>query len=796
MSDELGKGQIIPAAQPVDVFVRPGQRNAAGVSAPPPLPAPAGIVTVGQAGTGSVQGFNAFEQLQAALAPFIQGGGFSSLATTATNLYAGGEYEKGRNEAIRAQVLANQQRERSAADFSALTRETEKVDPIGALMLDRANPYRMAGRQNQVSRLAAQDAPGFILNAYLNNPEAPTWPEGDARLTELRARATQSLLRKWSLDESSPGFHDYVAGEINKTWDEVTTRHKSDRVQWMDSTIPRMTALEMLGTYKNLRDAGVVRWAERGSDGKLVMREAALGSADFGRGVASHMGDILEQMARTSGIGGRAAGYTKEILGQLLELSNTGLNPEEQQSALDAFQILLRNTPGGALGPNGERPTLGSLYPDLFIGAAQKRIEQDFAAQKRAEQQALDAWEDSATIVSMMDPGPEKEAAKQRLFETGQGAGLGAAEMTESYDRLGRSTQQIAERDANSDQADAVLNEMRSLLPSETVRQMPQLRQMFRDSIAHLPAGVQQEKLKEFSQLEGRARQQVDSGIGAALPPNFNAVLGEQVRAVLELAYPKTFAQAIGRGVRDVQGWMTFNDANFAAATARVSSSMRQHMVNRLVEARQKAAGKLDPAQELEVITRAANEFASTKDEGMRRRMLPGGIGGGPGLNGGRVESPGRPQAAGPPPPPGRRWAPGATVGRDGLDALPQEALEQGQFTLERQAVVEEIQRVGNGGQPSSAVKRAARAAGQSLSDFLVEQARRYPGLLNPAAERELRRRANSFEGASRRVESTPQSSWLAGAGWFLDALLGTRPAMAANGGGRDGSVPFIRGGA
>ena len=81
----LPLGQIAPVARPIGAFVQAAQSQPAAPARPAQLDSPTGISTIQIQGRGNVAGFNQFEQLASALAPFNKAlmetaGGWRALA--------------------------------------------------------------------------------------------------------------------------------------------------------------------------------------------------------------------------------------------------------------------------------------------------------------------------------------------------------------------------------------------------------------------------------------------------------------------------------------------------------------------------------------------------------------------------------------------------------------------------------------------------------------------------------------------------------------------------------------------
>jgi hypothetical protein len=260
MARELPLNQIRPVAQPVDAFVRPATPNTAAPAAPQMMPNPSGIRTIEQGNGGNVQGYNQFAQLAEALAPFSRA--LTEVAGTGLKMYAGAEYQKGQNEAMKAQVLANQQMQQSMGEYANENRKLAQVDPIGALMMDRVNPYREAGRVNALSRVAAKEVGSAVLDEYSRTPGVEEWKFGDPRLKQLQARAVSQVAEKYKLDPGTPGFIDYVLPEVGQATDKLIAQHRKDRTKYLQATVAPLAATEILGMYQSARKTGVVEWSE------------------------------------------------------------------------------------------------------------------------------------------------------------------------------------------------------------------------------------------------------------------------------------------------------------------------------------------------------------------------------------------------------------------------------------------------------------------------------------------------------------------------------------------------------
>ena len=255
--EQLPLGQIQPASRPVSSFVQPGLIQ-------PARPAQAQMMQLNSDRIGLVQtaarpnvgGFDQGEQLARALAPFSQN--LTRLMNYGAQLYASNEYRQGQNEALKAYSQANSQLMVSADEYAAENRDLARQDPLAGLLMDRANPFRTAGRQNQLSQLAAQEMP-MIMRREFNARRAdlalldPT----DPQINAVKAGAIAQVTQKFGLDQFTPGFMDYVLPRMNREWDKITQDQIDDHNGYLDETVPRIAAATIYGRVKQAMANGV-----------------------------------------------------------------------------------------------------------------------------------------------------------------------------------------------------------------------------------------------------------------------------------------------------------------------------------------------------------------------------------------------------------------------------------------------------------------------------------------------------------------------------------------------------------
>ncbi len=786
---ELPGGSIVPVAQGVDTFIRPrafqqapGLQRLQVFSSNVPQ-----LNTIRQGSGGNVQGFNQWAQLADALAPFNDA--LTKTAMAGGQMYAQGEYEKGRNDAIRAQILANQQREQGGAAYAAETRRMEGVDPEAARLMDRVNPFRQAGRDNQKARLAANEAKTYILQAYRENPDAKTWAPGDPRLSGVKVQATQQILERFGLDQNSAGFQDYVNPEIAQAWDRVSTEQWEDYQNFQKDTVAPMAAVELMQVHTAARAAGRVDWTEFDpTTGRQIQRSAALGTPEWRVGLRIKLNQTLDRIGTQMGLRGETTEHTRRALMQLVETTGGWAMAEgdpDKLAALNEIIGLAGDLEVGPPGKDGRRTPAGIMYAPDFQKLARQQDQDRFELQARAEAQAMKQFGGLAaeTILQAAPGSPEYQQAVQSLLDRGAAMGIPADKVLETIDSLSTRVTGIAEHGTDPTGVEELFIYLEGVDPSGFDTE--QALSMLKGKIAQMPPEMQADYLKRLGSLAASKGREGQNSKGSVINP----ILNRGIAAALRREYPKTVAEAALRGVKDIQGFMAYGDANLSTAATRLEEGARKHMQARLAEAAQKAGRRLTAAEETAAATAAFNEYLNTKDEGLRDYLFPGGASGGPGIQGGQVTPPQQNVRGGgqaPALPPGRKPNPVPVVSSSNLDNVDPKTLQSGVVVLNKPSALQEVERVLMGQQPSAAVRRAARAAGMPVGQWLLRQADGYPGSLTPGARQELLRRTNQGQAAGQKVSSSarPGNPYGKAAGWLADLMLGTRPAMASQGGG------------
>ena len=786
MARDLPLNQIRPVAQPVDAFVRPATPNVAAPAAPQMMPNPSGIRMIEQGNGGSIQGYNQFAQLAEALAPFSRA--LTEVAGTGMKMYASGEYEKGRNEAMKAQVLANQQMQQSMGEYANENRKLAQVDPIGALMMDRVNPYREAGRVNALSRVAAKEIGSAVLAEYSRTPGVEEWKFDDPRLKQLQARAVASVTEKYKLDPGTPGFIDYVLPEVGQATDKLIAQHREDRTKYLQSTVPRLAVVEALGQYESALKAGMVEWSEFDPvSGRQLQRSAA--SSDpvaFEYGIRMRFAQILDRMSSESGLPGMASQFKQQVIEQLGGMATAAGNTN--------LYRIVAGTEVGPVGKDGRRPLAAEMFGLDLLETRHKYGQMMWQEQQRTQQMGLQSFQSElADITFDMADSPERGAAIQQLIQKYEGS-IPRFELMKAAEEASGVGDKIAARSYSTDPmeqffldaneragsswdvsaADAEYRQLRESLP-------PQERGKYDQQYASIRKG----KEKEKNDVPGYL---VDPLISGA------------IKSRLKEFYPSDTTEAALRGA-NITDMLAFGDANVARSAQLQLSAYRKHVYDRLQKAKATKGGELDAA-EVTSVTQAALAEYGKNDAKSFNQLFPGSPkGNAPGVQG----IPVKPYSGSEPvkPPPGRQAYSAPVYPAGQLDNIPNRAqrLKEREPVLSLPSAQEEATRILNGRAPSAAVSRAAKDAGLTPGNFLLRQLDAYPSFQLPSdARQQLLRSSRGAQGitdSSRTASAGKPRPVEMAAMWFFDALTGARPSMAGTmpplqGGGRNGGGPFM----
>lgn len=259
--ERLFNNQIQPQARPIGAFINPEQFRRANPGQPTLLGGVSQIATLQQAGTSGVKGYNQFDQVTRALAPFSKS--LTSLADKGFEYYAkssieSGYYEEMQNETQRAKLQFQRNQEAGAADAAQTQTQLAKVDPVGASLLREANPWKAIGRRRALAQMASGQISAALNGDIANNAgELAGIKPGSPALMERKQTLTQEVLGRYGLTGDEPEAAYYVVPQMNKSWDQYTKKQSelyNDEIY--QSTI-ELTNASVLSTIQTISSDGV-----------------------------------------------------------------------------------------------------------------------------------------------------------------------------------------------------------------------------------------------------------------------------------------------------------------------------------------------------------------------------------------------------------------------------------------------------------------------------------------------------------------------------------------------------------
>jgi hypothetical protein len=784
---DLGQNQIIPAARPVDAFIRPAQQNVAAPAQLQMMPNPGGIRTIGQGSGGNVGGVNQWQELAQALAPFSRD--LVQLGGAGLELYASSEYEKGRSEAMRAAVLANQQMQQSQAQYAAENRKLDKADPIAAMMMDRVNPFREGGRQNSLARVAGQRILPAVMDRYRNTPNVAELDIGSPELKRIEAQAVQDVVQRFGLNEGSPGFIEHVLPQIGQAGMKLYERHVDDRVKHLKETSWRQASVEVGAIYERARTSGEIEWTEFDPvSGRQIKRVAQLGKdrAAWERGIQILAAQTGDRLANETGITGEPSALKRQMFVRLAEMAELSGNPE--------LKRILLSTEVGPPDKNGRRALAGEFYGIEMFEEGNKIAQATWQQQQRAADQGVQTFESELAVVTQgMPDGPERGQAINNLVRKYQRAGVPLNRLMESTKNMSSTLDAVAGRSYDRSGMDALLMDMQGRVgplwdPEAATRELEA-------NITNVAPQDRDQVRQRFADIYRSKEKEKDDVPGHLVTPLITAAIKSRLR----WAYPTDVTEASLRG-SDITSLLAWGDADIARSAQLQLSAYQAHVYARIAEATKKKGASLTVPEITSVASRALEEYGKNDKENFDR-LFPG------------SDQTNQPSVSGKARPPrtggsgaGTPAKPAPTVYPSGqLDNLPRrkELLQSGQPVLALPSVQEEVARVYNGQAPSAAVIRAARDAGygNNVGQWLLREAENFPTYkIAPDVRKRLLRSSRDAQGVigAERAAAAPPSPIASTMGWFFNALTGTTAATAApmvamrEGGGRNGGGPFM----
>lgn len=746
MRESLPQGQIVPAARPLGAYLQLQRPEIGRPAQPIAIPNAPAVRTIEQGNGGNVEGFNQWSELAQALGPFAERA--ISLAGAGVQMYADREYEKGQDEMIRAQILANRQGQQSAARYTAEGRRIAQLDPAAALLADKVNPFRQWGRENQATSAAGLELLPEVMRAYREYPNIQQLRPGDPEIKRLQSEAMAQVMQRYGINEDSRGFAENFLPRLGQAQQRLYEQHLDDYTKEAKEQAWRRSAAEVAALYNNARNSGVIEWEEMDQSGKFVWRSASLATDRRGwlQGISKSITRIADRLANETGIPGETSYLQNRMFEQIAATAGDIRAAELLDALNDAEQ--------GPPGPGGVRArvgdTLGPQTSKAEYDAASIQFQRDELENKRK----LNAFEDEVIPLLSLPDGPEKKQRINEMTEKFANAGVRLSDMTDSIKSLSSSVETLDLMAYDTRPIDTFLSDIQQQYGSAFNRKANYQRLL--GMIKNFPADLREEYLAKFNSIaerEGSRKVSFPSGL-------VDPLISNKVKSNILRFYPEDASQAALRGGDILQVISGLGKANAAESVNRQTLAYRNYVYQKLEKRQGELGRELTTAEVTQTVTQALEEYGQKDKEafgynfpGVQQFGTPGVDGMAPRPAPAAGGQPGRP--AQPPPPP---LYPSGQL--DNVPNRSQRLSDPNAPVLALPSVKEEIGRVVSGRAPSAQVIRAARDARMSVGRWLLRQAEGHPGLSLPEAQRRtLLRSSSGAEGVSQNIAATAAQS-------------------------------------
>ena len=746
--DRLQPGSLVPAAKPVNQFVNWRNVQAAKPTQFAQMGQPSQLRSVGVGSLQNVQGRNPAADLAQALAPLTK------LVDTGLQMYASGEYKKGQNEVLRASALLNKQMLASGQEYAAQNRDLSRVDPVAAIVMDNGNPYRVAGRKNQASQLAAQALPGAMNQLWAENgSELVKLDPASPKLNEVRAQAIQRVNGQFGLSEMDAGFMDYVLPTLNRAWEQFGQKHLQARTAYLKDTQHRMTSAQLFNT--------IIGW-----DGSNMTEDQLL----------QRLGGILAENASQLGIAGEPSELErKAIVGLTQRLTAVANSSSPLAGQARRMLGIVAKIPTGQLGAGGQPIPAGELYGVEMLEGMDQTASITRRMQDREIEDLQKGFDDKwGSALAGATPGtPEANAILDQALADPEFEGLPLSRRRQVLLESTKQTREFGEAQVNETALQQQLEDWESRVGSDWNE--AEARKEFQAIVNQLPAGATESRKRFRDAWESLRRRKAQEAKGSYNTALINTNTKGAIEAALIDRYPDITAAAL-QGVGSLEDLLAYGDSFRKAGTQRMASELRRRIYAGLrEESAKRGVAELEPDVQQSVIDKVIKEV--TSDQALMNRLLPPLGGQQPKAQPqGQSQGQGQQQSQQPAVRP-------QTFKPSTLDTAPVDVLKGNNPVLSAADTSKLVVDALNGKSLPAAFKRAAKTAGMTPEQFLIRQADGYPGIdLTPAQRQKLLKRGNQAKGFAdgiRTASAAVQGGMTQFAGTLGDILMGTAPAYA-----------------
>jgi len=692
-----------------------------------------------------VQGYNSLQELTDALQPL------SKLYDAGIQLYGTSQYQKGQNEILKAAANINRDQLVKGIQYAEDNRQLSVDNPIAGVLMDQANPFRQAGRQNQASQFVATLAPRMFEAEWTRNGASLSKLDpADPAFGAVRAQLSGKIAGYFGLDEFSPGFQQYVAPAVARA-DE-----------WLGKK-------QLEGHVKYQKDVGVKQASS-----------VLTGLLFDPRTTPDRWSSILQQFGNQFGITGEPQAMIRKAImrtvADLQTIQGDLDNPNRQQAS--AALGVLQNMPSGVTDENGFSIPVGQLYGAEILKEAAS-VTRDLKTLRDGKvAMAQDAIEDELDEKGALAMTPAEMASQfEELRANPNFRDLNDAELAEVLIGRSKTAQEFQTLSFDSEAVEDFFSEQEFAIGANWDEAAAN--SQFRQLLKNAPVTLRKELLNRWRSLRGQKERDANGEIDST---QMTTGLKNSASAIVKKILPEgglgMIEAAKQRGI-DIVDYLREQDSAAAAAVQRVRDHVQKEASTRIRNETAEKGRFLRPEEQSTIITDVLNKTLA--DDELLESFIdnPADL-----KNFQRQGGPDRSGTASP-------VKTEVPTYYSTTQQVPEAAATSGKPIYKPGDTIKLLSAAANGSAMPSNVKRAARANGMSTGQFLLKQAELQGIPVPPQMREKVERVARVEQGTSESFASAAPSSdsplsYASNA--LFNILTGTRPAAAST---RRTSVPI-----
>ena len=722
----LQAGSLQPSANPVSNFLQFDSNSRPAAPARPQQVGQVSRVTgIQRGGRLDVQGVNQLEELATALAPLTK------LYDTGVQLYASNEYKQGQNEILKAAANINRDQVAKGLDYAEQNRQLDAVNPVAGILMDQANPFRQAGRVNQASQWVASLTPSMFREKWQETAtDLRKLDPSDPAILAVKAQVTNELTQSFGLDEFSAGFQQYVAPQINRSWEWFEKQQYESRVAYEKEVGSQQTAELMVSMLTKTQPATASEWLS-----------------------------MLHQQAATFGLAGEPMKMTKDAIlaaAQRLRLDAA----KGSQVASDAL-VFLEGMPSGLTSADGSSLSIADAYGvDLY--ADQAKISRDMKAiRDNNKDLALSNLETSPELVTAADLDPQSTEYRE-IFDSIRSnpayVDLSDAEIRQELIDRSNNNQEWQSVTFDPTAVDRFFYEVQDAFGSDWDEAVSN--KIFRQLTKNAPQKVRQGLRERYQSIRDDKRREQSGEIDSSV---MKENVDNKIKAFIKEQYPKEGVEIL-RWINDNPGgdlitYLGSVDSKIQETVNVARYNYRQAGVRAIRQKTAEAGGQLRPEDQAviwgDMWNKEKSNYIPLSDDTSQ------------GTTGGEQSS-------------STTSSPAPTF-YSRSQPVPAEVVRSGVPVYKPTDVMEMAQTLANGGAVPAQVKRSARAVGMTPGEFLLKQAEALGLPVPEPMQKSILRQSNRSMGLQQSLVSMapPRGPLSQSTGVLLDILSGTAPSYS-----------------